>query len=225
MEKTAKTIGMTRIGIFNPPATFSDDINQNSIVLKMTYGSVSFLFMGDANADAESRIANSGTNLQADILKVGHHGSATSTSSAFLTKVHPKISVIEVGAGNSYAHPISATYGRLAQVGSAVYRIDLNGDIMVTIDRTNVRCQNMTGKQTAGVGLYENGCHAADGEFAEFSRGGLRLLLQPGTAKNIWIKSVRISFFQGPVSLAECLRGDKGETTSHRVNPEKRIMV
>jgi len=55
--------------------------------------------MGDASADPESRIANSGTNLQADILKVGHHGSATSSSSAFLTKVQPKISVIEVGPG------------------------------------------------------------------------------------------------------------------------------
>jgi len=100
----------------------------------MTYGSVSFLFMGDANADAESRIANSGTNLQADILKVGHHGSATSTSKAFLSKAQPKISVIEVGAGNSYNHPASATLGRLALVGSAVYRTDLNGDITITTD-------------------------------------------------------------------------------------------
>ena len=69
------------ISVLNPTATFSDDINQNIIVLKMTYGTVSFLFMGDVNvnADAESRIANSGTNLQAYILKVGHHGSATSS--------------------------------------------------------------------------------------------------------------------------------------------------
>ena len=125
--------GLT-ISVLNPTSKFSDDINQNSVVLKMTYGGVSFLFMGDANADAESKIANSGTNLQADILKVGHHGSATSTSSAFLTKVHPKISVIEVGAGNSYGHPTSATLGRLAQVGSAVYRTDLNGDVTVTTD-------------------------------------------------------------------------------------------
>jgi beta-lactamase superfamily II metal-dependent hydrolase len=85
--------------VLNPTSTFSDVINQNSIVLKMTYGSVSFLFMGDANADAESKITNSGTNLQADILKVGHHGSAMSSSSAFLSKAQPKTSVIEVGAG------------------------------------------------------------------------------------------------------------------------------
>ena len=79
----------------------------------MNYGSVSFLFMGDANAEAGSRMANSGTNLQADILKVGHHGSATSSSSAYLSKAQPMVSVIEVRAGNSYGHPTSATLGSL----------------------------------------------------------------------------------------------------------------
>jgi beta-lactamase superfamily II metal-dependent hydrolase len=82
----------------------------------------------------KSRMAKSGTNLQADILKVGYHGSATSSSSAFLSKAQPKISVIEVGAGNSYGPPTPATLGRLAKVGSAVYRTDLNGDIIVTTD-------------------------------------------------------------------------------------------
>jgi len=134
-HKTRSNPGLT-ISVLNPTATLSDDINQNSIVLKMTYGSVSFLFVGDANADAEIRIANSGTNLQADILKVTHHGSATSSSSGFLSKVQPKTSVIEVGAGNSYGHPTSATLGRLAQVGSAVYRTDLNGDVTVTTNGT-----------------------------------------------------------------------------------------
>ncbi len=100
----------------------------------MTQRSVSFLFMGEA--DAESRIVNSGTNLQADILKVGHHGSATSSSSAFLSKDNRKIRVIEVGAGNCDGHPRSATLGRLAQVGSAVYRTDLDGDVTVTTDGT-----------------------------------------------------------------------------------------
>ena len=76
--------------------------------------------MGDGYADAETRIANSGINLQANILKVGHHGSATSSSSAFLFKVQPKISVIELGAGNSYDYPASVTRTRLAGVGSAV---------------------------------------------------------------------------------------------------------
>ena len=74
--------------------------------------------------------------IQAIILKVGHHGSATSSSSAFLSKVHPKTSIIEVGAGNPYGYPTSATLGRLVQVGSVVYRTDLNSDVTVTTDGT-----------------------------------------------------------------------------------------
>ena len=93
----------------------------------MPYGSISFLFMGDADSTIESRIANSGTNLQVDIQKVWHHGSDTSSSSTLLSKAQPKTSVIEVGAGNYHGHPTSATLGRLAQVGSAVYRTDMNG--------------------------------------------------------------------------------------------------
>jgi len=102
----------------------------------MTYGCVSFLFMGDANADTESRMANSGTNLQADIINVGHHGSAISSSSAFLSKAQPKTRVIDVWAGKYYGHPTSATLGRPARVGSAVCRTDLNGDVTVTTDGT-----------------------------------------------------------------------------------------
>jgi len=64
--------------------------------------------MGDANADVESRSANDGMNLQVDILKVEYHGSVTSSSSVFLSEVHPKISIIEVGSRNSYGHPASA---------------------------------------------------------------------------------------------------------------------
>ena len=109
--------------------------------------------MGDANVDTESRIANSGTNLQADILKGGHHGSAMSSSRAFLSKVHPKISVIEVGAGNSYGHPTSATYGRLAQVGSAIYRTELNGDVTVATDSTkyDVKTGQASSQPIAGI--------------------------------------------------------------------------
>jgi len=122
--------------VLNPPSTFSDNINQNSIVLRMTYGTVPFLFMGDANSDAEKNIEAGGTDIHADILKVGHHGSSTSSSSTFLSEVQPKVSIIEVGAGNPYGHPAPATLKRLAQEGSTVYRTDLDGDITVTTDGT-----------------------------------------------------------------------------------------
>jgi len=100
--------------------------------------------------------------------------STTSSSSAWVSKVHPKTSVIEVGAGNSYGHPTSATYGRLDQVGSAIYRTDLNGEVTVTTDGTTSRCQN----KPTDVGLCENGNNAAGGEYPEFRWSGLRLLVQ-----------------------------------------------
>ena len=135
----------------------------------MTYRSVSFLFMGDANTDAENRIINSGTNFQANILKFGHHRSATSSRPVFLTKVQPKTSVIEVGAGNSYGHPTSATQGCLAQGGicGVPHRPEwrCNGDNR----RHDIRCQNRTGKQPADCGYCKNGYYAAGGESAEFS--------------------------------------------------------
>jgi len=95
--------GLT-ISVLNPTSTFSDDINQNSIVLKMTYGNVSFLFMGDAMPIPKAKLP-----IAEQIFR-----QISSSSSAFLSKVQPKISLIEVGAGNSYGHPTSATLGRLA---------------------------------------------------------------------------------------------------------------
>ena len=144
----------------------------------MTYGSVSFLFMGDSNADAENRIANSGANLQADILKVGHHGSATSTSTAFLSKAQSKTNVIEVGAGNSYGHPTSATLDLLAQVESAVYCTDLNGDVTVTTDGTTYDVKTGQARSQLVSGSVKTVTPQQLGEFAGFSRSGLRLLLQ-----------------------------------------------
>ena len=94
------------IDVLSPPQNlFSDDLNQNSIVLKITYGKVSFLLMGDAGAEAESSLISTSYDLKSDILKVGHHGSSSSTSTAFLNDVKPAISIIEVGAGNDYGHP------------------------------------------------------------------------------------------------------------------------
>jgi len=120
------------ISVLNPQDSFMNDINANSVVLKLTYGKTSFLFMGDAATDVEDRIA--GAALNVDILKVAHHGSSSSSGSAFLAKVTPAVSIIEVGAGNSYGYPAAATLSRLQQIGSKVYRTDLDGTIKVTSD-------------------------------------------------------------------------------------------
>lgn len=124
-----------KIEVLSPPAThFADDLNQNSIALRVTYGKISFLLMGDAGTQAESSLLSSGYDLNSDILKVAHHGSSSASSSAFLNAVSPEISIIEVGAGNSYGHPTQRTLAALQSTGSKVYRTDLDGTIVVKTD-------------------------------------------------------------------------------------------
>ena len=92
-----------------------EDLNDYSVVIKLTYNRVSFLFTGDAEASSERRMVTEGTDLQADLLKVGHHGSTTSTSKQFLARVKPKYAVISVGTGNRYGHPDREIINRLSR--------------------------------------------------------------------------------------------------------------
>jgi competence protein ComEC len=124
-----------KIEVLSPPATlFAGDLNQNSVVLRVTYNKVSFLFMGDAGVVAEDSIMAAGYDLKSDVLKVGHHGSSSASSPAFLSRVMPTSSIIEVGAGNDYGHPTSKTLGALQNTGTKVYRTDTNGNIEITTD-------------------------------------------------------------------------------------------
>lgn len=106
------------------------DINDSSIVLKLNYFSNSFLFTGDLGSNKEKEILNSGANIKADVLKVGHHGSSYSTASSFLDKVNPSFAAISVGKNNIYKHPASSTLEKLNKRGIKVYRTDLDGTIL-----------------------------------------------------------------------------------------------
>lgn len=123
------------IQVLNPQTTFFDNPNDNSIVLKMTYGNKSVLFTGDIDTTAENYLLSHGAQLRANVLKVAHHGSDSSSSMAFLTQVSPVSSVIEVGTGNDYGHPSPVVLQRLQQVGSEIYRTDLNRNIPIQIYR------------------------------------------------------------------------------------------
>lgn len=113
----------------------ASDANSASIVIKMSYGTVDFLFEGDAPSSVESAmIANPSLSLDVEILKVSHHGSSSATSEAFLTATSPALGVICVGADNTYGHPTQQTLSRLAAHGIAVYRTDLDGTVQVTSD-------------------------------------------------------------------------------------------
>ena len=106
------------------------DINDSSIVLKLNYFSNSFLFTGDLGSNKEKEILNSGANIKADVLKVGHHGSSYSTASLFLDKVNPSFAAISVGKNNIYKHPAYSTLEKLNKRGIKVYRTDLDGTIL-----------------------------------------------------------------------------------------------
>ena len=126
-------LGDAELLILGPVGDFEDNNNQ-SVVCKVTFGARKFLFMGDAEKEAEDALIHAGSDLSADFLKVGHHGSNTSTQERLLQRVSPKIAVISCGADNSYGHPHSEVLDRLEQRHITVYRSDRNGHIQVTTD-------------------------------------------------------------------------------------------
>lgn len=130
------TLGSATIDIL--AVNDGSDTNNTSIVLKITYGSTAFLFTGDAEREVEQAILNRGADLSATVLKVGHHGSDTSTTYPFLREIMPEYAIISVGEGNSYGHPTDNNLSRLRDADVTVYRTDLNGDIFVTSDGQSV---------------------------------------------------------------------------------------
>jgi competence protein ComEC len=112
------------------------NVNDYSAVIRITYGTESFLFVGDASEFSEAEILAAGSTISADVLKVGHHGSATSSTAAFLKAVSPKSSVISVGLGNSYGHPTDDCINRLKAVNSDILRTDLQGSIVYSTNGT-----------------------------------------------------------------------------------------
>ena len=113
-----------------------DDLNNASIMLHLTYGSTSFLFTGDAEQEAEKAALQTGLTLDCDVLKVGHHGSRTSSSFDFLTAASPAYAVISCGVGNDYGHPHAEAMSALAAVCATVCRTDTQGTIIATSDGT-----------------------------------------------------------------------------------------
>jgi competence protein ComEC len=114
------------------PLTEYEDKNNNSIVIRLTFHDVSFLFTGDAERESELDMLESGQNLESTVLKVGHHGSKTSTSYTFLRAVAPKYAVISCGLNNSYGHPTNEVLSRLRDADVTLYRTDLQGTIIAT---------------------------------------------------------------------------------------------
>jgi len=113
--------------------------NNTSIVSRLVFGSTSFLFTGDMEKSAEYEVLGRGAYLDSDVLKVGHHGSKTSTSDEFLKAVSPLMAVIEVGKNNRYGHPVQEILDRIIENSAKIFRTDLNGDIKIISDGNTLK--------------------------------------------------------------------------------------
>jgi competence protein ComEC len=134
---------MVGFDVLWPPPDYrvgrESELNNGSIVLRLSYDTVSVLLTGDIQGETEGRLLADRQDLRSTILKVAHHGSEYSTSNEFLQVVKPDFAVISVGRGNDYGHPAKDTLERLAAAGAQVFRTDENGTVVFTSDGTNVQ--------------------------------------------------------------------------------------
>jgi len=131
---TAFELGSARFDFLAPNSTHYEDINNYSIVIKLVFGKNSFLFMGDAENVSEQEMLAKQYDLKADVLKVGHHGSNSSTGVDFLKAVSPRYAVIFVGKDNDYGHPSTQTLQKLIENDIQIFRTDLNGTVTFKSD-------------------------------------------------------------------------------------------
>lgn len=169
-----------------PNSDSYSELNNYSAVLKLTYLDNTFLFMGDAETLSEDEITN---EIKADVIKVGHHGSDSSSSLEFVKKVSPEYAIIMVGVGNSYNHPYQSIIDRYESVGAKVLRTDLDGNIVCDSDGKKVTCDgdkdsssnsNSNSTSTSDINLVSLTSPVSRGNNATISIKGL-----PNTAYDI----------------------------------------
>ena len=127
----------TLVEVLSPSLNSYDNLNNYSPVIKISYGNTSFLFTGDAEESIEKELISKSFNLKSDLLKIGHHGSSTSTSKIFLEKVNPKFTVISVGKDNTYGHPTKETLEKIKN--TKVFRTDLDSSIVIISDGESLK--------------------------------------------------------------------------------------
>ncbi len=131
-------LGDAQVDFLGPVSEDTDEVNDTSIILKITYGETSFLFTGDAERAEELSVLDSGGDVSATVLKVGHHGSSSSTSYPFLREVNPFYAIISCGKNNDYGHPHDEVLSRLRDAGARILRTDRQGDIILLSDGVTV---------------------------------------------------------------------------------------
>jgi len=135
------SLGEAKITILGPVSDYSDDLNNTSIVLRLTYGRTAFMFTGDAEKKAEQDMLTKfpASYFRADVLKLGHHGSSTSTSDGWFFAVSPEYAVISCGRNNDYGHPHREILSLLKKNGTTYFRTDTDGSIVMSSDGESVK--------------------------------------------------------------------------------------
>ena len=131
-------LGSATLEILGPAEYSGDNLNNYSIISKLTCGEVSFLFTGDAEEEIELELIESEEDLSCTVFNAGHHGSSTSNSVAFIKAASPKYSVISCGKDNDYGHPHRETISTFKEFGIEYYRTDYSGDVVFATDGANV---------------------------------------------------------------------------------------
>lgn len=135
------TVGDAVLHVLFPDKEY-DDLNNNSVTIRMDAGGKTFLFSGDNEEESETVLLNTcGNSLKSDVFQAGHHGSATSNTADFLRAVSPSVIVISCGKDNSYGHPHREVLDRFEQFGATVYRTDLDGTVVITVENGTIHVQ------------------------------------------------------------------------------------
>lgn len=193
------SLGSAAVQILGPISP-SDEPNNTSIVLRIEYGMTSFLFTGDAELEEESEILNAGYDISCTVLKVGHHGSDSSTSYRWLREAAPKYAVISVGDDNEYGHPTENTLSKLRDADVTVFRTDMQGDIICTSDGKNVSFSveyNPNADTLAGAGAGGNHAKETEPEDTQSGTTGSDAA-DPGADQQTYILNTNTKKFHYP---------------------------
>ncbi len=148
-------LGETVIQVIGPLSEPTENLNNYSIILKVTLGEMDILMTGDAEKAVEKELLQNKVTVDAEILKVGHHGSSTSSSVNFLKEVNPQYALISCKVGNRYKHPTKETMDHLEEMGVTVYRTDECGTVTAIITKTNISFAGDVGDYLSGPELEE----------------------------------------------------------------------
>lgn len=152
---TTYNLGKSTMKVIASMKDPENNLNNYSTVLKVSFGDMDIIMTGDAETEVEKEILQSGENIEAEILKIGHHGSNTSTSDEFLEAVNPDYALISAKVGNKYEHPVKSTMEKLKNNSIIVYRTDESGTVEITITTDDVSFSCEPGDYLCGVELEE----------------------------------------------------------------------